>query len=74
MEFVFVFPESKKTFNSNQFTLQENKGVKTDTEGNRILDAKVVLTAPCPFCGRKHVYKATDLSCPFTGSPETGKD
>jgi len=29
------------------------------------LDAKVTLKKPCPFCGEKHGYHASELSCPF---------
>ena len=71
MEFVFVCTEANKTFNSNAFKIIDNNGVKIDRAGNKVLDAKVVLEDPCPFCGKKHVYQAKDLSCPFTGPSES---
>lgn len=67
MDFVFICPEKNDVFYSNNFKIIDNKGVKTDADGNKFLDAKVVLTEPCPFCGKKHVYHANELSCPFTG-------
>jgi hypothetical protein len=27
----------------------------------------VALHQPCPFCGQKHVFQASELSCPFNG-------
>lgn len=68
MKFVFVCPQHNKVFESENFTLLENKGVVMDGDGNKMLDAKVVLKDPCPFCGRKHQYHASELSCPFQGT------
>ena len=67
MEFIFVCPNRNRTFETADFTVVENRGVVTDAQGNKRLDAKVVLDAPCPLCGDKHVYPAWELSCPFTG-------
>ena len=53
------------TFESGDFNVIENKGVISDSSGNKTLDAKVELNGPCPFCGEKHVYLAGELSCPF---------
>ena len=41
------------------------KGVISDSSGNMTLDAKVERNDPCPFCGEKHVYLASELPCPF---------
>jgi hypothetical protein len=65
MKFIFVCPDRHKTFRSDSFRIQENRGVVTDEAGNKILDARVVLDEPCPFCNQKHVYHASQLSCPF---------
>ena len=67
MEFLFVCPNRNKTFETAAFTIAENRGVVIDATGNKVLDAKVVLNGPCPFCGEKHVYPAGELSCPFNG-------
>ena len=53
------------TFESSDFNVIENKGVIADSFGNKTLDAKVELNAPCPLCGEKHVYLASELACPF---------
>ena len=53
------------TFESADFKVTENKGVISDSSGNKTLDAKVELNDPCPFCGEKHVYRASELPCPF---------
>ena len=58
-----------KVFESADFTIFENRGVKTDKAGNMTLGAKAALNEPCSFCGKKHVYRASELPCPF-GSPE----
>ncbi|MFZ0242833.1 MAG: hypothetical protein WAL90_14410 [Desulfobacterales bacterium] len=52
-------------FESADFRIVDNRGVITDNAGNKVLDAKVTLTAPCPLCGRRHVYQAAELPCPF---------
>jgi hypothetical protein len=67
MKFIFVCPIQNQPFESGDFKIDENRGVTTDQAGNKTLDATVVLTEPCPFCGRKHVYHASELSCPFGG-------
>ena len=41
--------------------------IKLRDVGNMDMDAKVALDEPCPFCGQKHVYHASELPCPFTG-------
>jgi hypothetical protein len=52
-------------FESADFRITENHGVISDSIGNKTLDAKVELNEHCPICGKKHVYHATELSCPF---------
>lgn len=66
MELIFVCPKTNKVFKSADYTILDNKGVKKDESGNKILDAKVEPVAPCPFCGKHHVYQACELPCPFT--------
>ena len=53
------------TFESADFNITESRGVISDSSGNKILDAKIELNESCPFCGEKHVYLASELSCPF---------
>ena len=67
MKFIFVCPNKNKEFESSDFKILDNKGIIIDDAGNKTLDAKVALNEPCPFCGQKHVYHASELSCPFTG-------
>lgn len=67
MKFVFVCPERNAVFESADFRIVDNRGVVADADGNRQLDARVVLNEPCPFCGRRHAYHASELACPFTG-------
>jgi len=66
MKFIFTCPVENKTFESEDFSVIDNRGVIIDRAGNRILDAKVALDEPCPLCGQKHVYRASELACPFT--------
>lgn len=67
MEFIFICPETNEVFESVNFSITDNKGVQTDENGNRFLDARVKLNDPCPFCGKYHTYQANELACPFTG-------
>ena len=68
MELIFGCPETHKNYNFGNFEIIDNHGVKTDSVGNKTLDAKVALNEPCPFCGKKHVYQASELSCPLSGN------
>lgn len=65
MDFIFFCPTTRQTFESPGFEITENRGVKVDEHGNRYLDATIQLTEPCPCCGEKHAYRASELSCPF---------
>ncbi|MDX9787026.1 MAG: hypothetical protein RBT11_09630 [Desulfobacterales bacterium] len=67
INFIFFCPTHNKVFESADFTVLENQGVITDAAGNKTLNAKVALTVPCPFCGEKHIYHASEFLCPFTG-------
>ena len=68
MKIIFVCPEKQKVFESALFEIIDNKGIAIDIKGNKFLDANVALSKPCPFCGKKHVYHASELSCPFESS------
>ena len=65
MKFIFVCPNVNKVFETANFSVIDNRGIITDGAGNKILDAKVALNQPCPFCDQLHVYNARELSCPF---------
>jgi ribosomal protein L37AE/L43A len=65
MNLIFVCPRCQKTFESAAYRIVDNKGVIVDEHGNKTLDAKVAMDAPCPFCGESHVYAAGELACPF---------
>ncbi len=67
IKFIFICPTQNKMFESSDFKILDNRGVITDEAGNKTFDAKVALDKPCPFCGHKHVYHVSELSCPFTG-------
>jgi len=71
MKFIFTCPERNAAFETDDFDVVDNRGVRTDAEGNRILDARVVLNAPCPLCGQRHAYHASALSCPFAPPAES---
>ena len=65
MKFIFVCPKNGQVFETAAFSIAENRGIVTDADGSRKLDAKVRLSAPCPFCGEYHEYEASQLCCPF---------
>jgi len=66
MNFIFNCPKTGETFETDDFSLTENRGVVTSPDGHKVLKAVVVLNTPCPFCGRHHRYRAEDLACPFS--------
>jgi len=66
MKLVFVCPENNKAFESGDFTVIEDNGIKIGETGNKVWDAKVELTSSCPFCSRKHVFRVSELPCPFS--------
>jgi len=68
MKLLFVCPTHNRVFESADFKILENRGVIRDEAGNKTLDAKVALDEPCPFCGRKHIYHASELICPVAGT------
>lgn len=65
MKLIFNCPVSQKMFESDAFKLTHNEGVKTDAYGQRYLDARVSLSAPCPHCGEFHSFSVGELACPF---------
>lgn len=65
MKFIFVCPEKNRIFESDNFKIIDHQGVKEDDAGNKFLDAKVELSSSCPFCGKKHIFYAAELMCPF---------
>ena len=67
-DFTFTCPETNRVFFSEQFEVIDNMGVKTDASGTKYLDAKLKLTRPCPFCGKHHIFRASEMACPFTGA------
>ena len=67
MKFIFVCPNQNREFESSDFRILDKRGVISDKDGNKTLNAKVALENPCPFCGVKHVYDARELACPFSG-------
>ena len=69
MKLIFVCPETNRTFESAAYTICENKGIATDAAGNKFLDARLALDAPCPHCGKPHVFHASELACPFGTDP-----
>jgi hypothetical protein len=64
MKFVFICPQRQESFLSDNFQIAENRGIAVDEAGQRYLDARIRLTAPCPFCGEYHEYHANELACP----------
>jgi hypothetical protein len=67
MKLIFGCPNQNKVFETADYRIVENKGVIIDAAGNKVLDAKVALNEPCPYCGHKHIYDVSELSCPFAG-------
>jgi hypothetical protein len=67
MEFMFVCPEKNEIFQTRYFCMINNNGIKIDENGNKILDARIKLDNPCPFCGKYHEFHANEMMCPFSG-------
>lgn len=69
MFLIFICSTTGQQFQSDQYDIVENKGVVLDENGNRGLDARVRLNAPCPHCGAQHTYHVAELVCPFLSKP-----
>lgn len=65
MKLDFVCPRNNKAFETQDYKVIQDRGVNIDDSGNEIWDAKVELTIACPFCGRRHVFRASELPCAF---------
>ena len=66
MNLLFTCPHTGRPFTSDQYRITGNRGVHTGPDGQRVLEAQVELTRPCPWCGQLHVYQAADLPCPVS--------
>jgi hypothetical protein len=66
MKLLFLCPENHKAFETDQFNIVEDKGIKITETGQRVWDAKVELTAACPFCGKTHTYQVSEVPCPWS--------
>ena len=56
------------SFFREDFQFTENRGVAVDDSGRRYLNAWIKLTTPCPFCGERHEYHASELACTFSSN------
>ncbi len=65
MELTFTCPEMGGYFNCSGFRISDNRGIVTDEDGNRTMDAEVELEEPCPLCGGIHKYHISEIACPF---------
>lgn len=74
MKVMFACPENHQVFKTNDFELIEHHGIKLDDAGDRYLDARVAMTSPCPFCGKMHIFHASELICPFSSSNESQRN
>jgi hypothetical protein len=64
MKLVFQCPDTRQVFTSGQFEIVEYKGVRIGPGGEKVLDARVALAEPCPYCGKRHQFDTCELSCP----------
>jgi predicted RNA-binding Zn-ribbon protein involved in translation (DUF1610 family) len=66
----FNCPETGKPFETADYSISDNRGVMTNANGDKILDATVMINSPCPHCGNLHKYRADKLACPFSLNPD----
>ncbi len=66
VKLIFTCPDTHKVFESDAFRIIGDEAVRVDPSGQRFWEAQVELTAPCPLCGKTHIYAARDLACPFS--------
>ena len=74
MEFIFICPNKAQTFKGTNFRIIDNRGIKKDAWGNKVLDAKIELLDACPFCSDFHTYHASELVCPFEISGDSASE
>ena len=65
MKCIFSCTQNGRTFETDDFSVTDNRSMVTESDGQKILKATVLLNTPCPFCGERHEYRAEDLACPF---------
>jgi len=66
MNFIFTCPVTHKTFETDAFRVIEDNGVRMNPSGQKVWQARIELSDPCPICGDIHIYHPQDLPCPFT--------
>ncbi len=71
MDFIFSCPATGRIFETAAFRIVENKGVVTESDGKKRLDARLALDEPCPYCGQLHVFGADEMICPFEGAQKS---
>jgi len=70
MKFLFICPLRQESFFSEDFQITDNRGIAVDDLGNKYLNARIRLSAPCPVCGEHHEFQANELSGPFSANDE----
>jgi len=66
MNLYFQCPRTGGSFATDNYSLTDNQGVVTTDQGERILQAMVVVHLPCPHCREFHSYRVEELACPLT--------
>lgn len=66
MQLLFTCPRTQREFESDDYAIVQDQGVRTGPDGEKYWDAKVALNPACPFCGQKHRFAVSELSCPFS--------
>jgi len=62
----FNCPKTGKSFETADYSIADNRGIITRENGEKFLDATVIINSPCPYCINIHSYKADKLACPFS--------
>ncbi|MFH0782309.1 MAG: hypothetical protein V2B20_10215 [Pseudomonadota bacterium] len=66
MKLHFQCPQTGKIFSTDGYSLTDNRGVILNSQGEKILQAMVEVSQPCPHCQEFHRYRVEDLACPLT--------
>lgn len=66
MQITFTCPKTQKTFETAVYRIVEDKGARITSWGEKVWEASVQLSNPCPHCGEQHTYDPGELPCPFT--------
>ncbi|MFH0784394.1 MAG: hypothetical protein V2B20_20895 [Pseudomonadota bacterium] len=67
MKLFFKCPNDGAIFETDNYSLVENRGVITSLQGHKTLQGTVAVHSSCPHCGELHRYAVEEVLCSLKG-------